>query len=153
MGQAERLALKRVFHSIRKMVLDKFDWLPHIKLEPCYVAEKDHERSARTYAHWGHRPGVICYAKDFENLPESNQRGITLHEFGHCLDDYMEEVLADCPELEGDIDNIDDDEVRADYIMVQVFDVPLSYDERDVQILLDRHPARRSARPARRAAN
>lgn len=131
MSQVARLDLKSIFWEVRQQVLARCDHLPRIKLEQCFQADQDHERERRVYAHWGHKKGIICYAKAFEKLPIANQRGILYHEFGHAIDDFLDET----DEANKKFVEIEDDEVRADFIAVEMFDVPLSYDRKGVQII------------------
>lgn len=56
-----------------------------IKVEHCGQADQEHLASRRQYAHTYHRPGVICVASKFWDLPETNQLGLLLHEVGHLL--------------------------------------------------------------------
>lgn len=51
----------------------------------CELANKEHKRSFRQYAHVFHVPGVICVAEAFEALPLGYRLGILLHECGHLL--------------------------------------------------------------------
>lgn len=49
----------------------------------CEMADKDHEREDRVYAHVFHHPWTICVCDRFEDLPDEHKAGILLHEFGH----------------------------------------------------------------------
>lgn len=55
------------------------------RVEQCGLADQEHEKSRRQYAHTFHRPGVICIASEFLRLPEVNRLGILLHELGHLM--------------------------------------------------------------------
>lgn len=49
----------------------------------CAIAERDHERSLRQYAHTLHRDGVICVCRAFWDLPVNYFFGVLAHEIGH----------------------------------------------------------------------
>jgi hypothetical protein len=49
----------------------------------CSLANKEHAKSRRQYAHTFHFPMVICVADAFEELPLGYRLGILLHECGH----------------------------------------------------------------------
>jgi len=63
-------------------------------VEWCRVAERDHTRSRRQYAHTGHVKGVICVARAYYTLPVKYRVGVLLHEFGH-LAGARDEMDAD----------------------------------------------------------
>lgn len=52
----------------------------------CPLAERDHRKSKRQYAHTCHRDGVICICVAFHDLPDTIKYGILLHELGHLID-------------------------------------------------------------------
>jgi len=126
--------VREVFLSIRKRVLDKYDYLPHTKVAYCFQADMEHDKSARQYAHWGHRKNTICLAHDIDKLPEANLRGIFLHEYGHVLDDHFEpEEGTDEEDMADKLDDIADGEDRADEIVSVLLGVDIEYDDNDVQ--------------------
>jgi len=49
----------------------------------CQVANAEHAKSRRQYAHVFHKPGQICVADAFLDLPIEIRLGILLHELGH----------------------------------------------------------------------
>lgn len=49
----------------------------------CPSAERDHRRELRSYAHVGHRRGVLCVARAFYRLPLGHRLGLIVHEVGH----------------------------------------------------------------------
>jgi hypothetical protein len=53
------------------------------RVKHCPLADDEHKKSRRQYAHTFHRKNTICTADAFEDLPEENQLGILLHELGH----------------------------------------------------------------------
>ena len=53
------------------------------KLKICSIANKEHKKSIRQYAHVGCRKDTICVAKEYYKLPGRIQLGILYHELGH----------------------------------------------------------------------
>ena len=51
----------------------------------CPLANEEHRKAQRQYAHTFHREGQICVARAFYRLPERLQLAILLHEAGHIL--------------------------------------------------------------------
>lgn len=51
----------------------------------CPIAQADHKKSKRQYAHTFHRKNTICICKQFLLLPKRNQIGILCHEVGHLI--------------------------------------------------------------------
>jgi len=50
------------------------------------MANREHRRSKRQYAHVFHYPGnVICVARAFDDLPIKIRQGLIAHEIGHLL--------------------------------------------------------------------
>jgi len=124
---------KKAFLSARRRVLEKFDYIPHIKVGYCFQADQEHDRSERQYAHWGHRKNVVCVAHAIDGLPEANKNGIFLHEFGHVLDDYFEPETEREEKVAAKLDEIEDDEDRADEIVSLLIKAKIDYDENNVQ--------------------
>jgi len=65
-----------------------------LKLRVCSVAERDHKKSRRQYAHVLHVDGTICVCRAFDDLPRSHQYAILLHELGHVASPDEEDELA-----------------------------------------------------------
>jgi hypothetical protein len=124
---------KQAFLSARRRTLEKFDYLPHIKVGYCFQADQEHAKSGRQYAHWGHRKNVVCVAHAIDELPDANKRGIFLHEFGHALDDYFEPESEKEERIAAALDDIEDDEDRADEIVSRLIGAKIDYDENNVQ--------------------
>jgi hypothetical protein len=51
----------------------------------CPLADAEHGKALRQYAHTYHYNNTICVAHAFNKLPETHQLGILLHECGHQL--------------------------------------------------------------------
>lgn len=56
-----------------------------LKIKPCSIVERDHKKSLRSYAHYGHRPNIICISKAIYGLPLNHSIALLLHEMGHAL--------------------------------------------------------------------
>lgn len=130
-------AVKQAFLNVRRRVLAKYDGLPHIKVAYCWIADRDHEKRKRQYAHWGHIKNTICVARAIDNLPDDNKRGIFLHEFGHVLDDYFDPETNAEERMADRIDSIEDDEDRADEFVARLIKAKIEYDDDDVQREVD----------------
>ena len=59
--------------------------LSFIILRDCHVAEKEHKKSFRQFAHTGHYPRVICVCEDMFKLPNNYIAGLIVHECGHII--------------------------------------------------------------------
>jgi len=64
------------------------------RIKICPLAEKDHKKDQRAYAHWGHYPKTICISQSIYRLPKQVSLALLLHELGHALCDgeYEEEA-------------------------------------------------------------
>src|SRR5271157_5521159 len=63
-------------------------------IEICPLAEKEHKKSHRQYAHTLHFDNTICISKELLELPFGYVCGLILHEFGHLnLQDIQHEEL------------------------------------------------------------
>lgn len=57
-----------------------------IRLRHCPSAEIDHKVYLRQYLHVGHKEGdVVCYAREFFDLPYTHFMALIAHEVGHLL--------------------------------------------------------------------
>ena len=69
-----------------------------IKFYSCAKAERDHKASKRQYLHTKHFKGnVVCYAKEFFELPFNHRMALLAHEVGHLLgakDEDQADTLA-----------------------------------------------------------
>lgn len=64
-----------------------------ILLKHCALADQEHAKSKRQYAHtFHHDERNICVAKAFENLTENQIWAIIAHEVGHLLVGYEKSV-------------------------------------------------------------
>jgi len=70
-----------------------------IKLRGCKIVEEKHKKNLRSYLHVGHYKGnVICYAKEFFELPFNHRMALLAHEVGHILgakDEDQADTLAE----------------------------------------------------------
>lgn len=73
------------------------------EIRHCRLADKDHARRKRQYAHTWHKDNkTICVAKVFWDLPLEHQAGLIAHEIGHLLmgPEHHEEYEADLSAME-----------------------------------------------------
>lgn len=87
-----------------------------IPIKLCELAEKDHRRSKRQYAHTYHHPRTICVCKAFWDLPKELRAGVLAHEIGHLLFDLL-----------GAPDPKDHTERAADHAIWQQFGIAIDY--------------------------
>jgi hypothetical protein len=68
----------------------------------CPIADRDHKKSLRQYAHTFHKIGFVCVSKEIWPLPELHLYGILAHEIGHLLagQDASEEDADAAVEIE-----------------------------------------------------
>lgn len=74
-----------------------------IKIKTCSLVERDHKRSKRAYAHWGHFPNTICVSRKIYSLPIQVSLALLLHELGHALvgGGYEEEANQEALKVSG----------------------------------------------------
>lgn len=77
------------------------------RLAICGLAERDHKKSKRQYAHVGHVVGVICVCEAFYELPLEYADAILLHELAHLV--YPDE----------------EDEAEVDVAAAELFEIPV----------------------------
>lgn len=101
----------------------------------CKLADRDHWKSSRVYSHIGCEDLQICISSSIELLSTENLQGIFLHELGHIIHIQLPEIIENVMDDE-EIDFIneaDDDEVIADYVVDNLFQIHIYYDENKVQ--------------------
>ena len=62
-----------------------------LNIRHCKLADDEHRRSKRQYAHVGHYKRTVCVADAFYELPREYRIGILVHEVGHLLGAIDEE--------------------------------------------------------------
>lgn len=81
MGRVECL-----FHLVRAHAALKFPWIAKVEVRFCAKADKDHLLKWRRFAHTGHEPYVVCFARLSEaDLTDEEILGISAHELGHVV--------------------------------------------------------------------
>lgn len=81
MGRVETL-----FGLARGHAALKFPWIGSIKVKLCGQADADHRKSWRQFAHTGHDPYVVCFARAAEReLTDEEILGMSAHEIGHVV--------------------------------------------------------------------
>ncbi len=56
-----------------------------LRIKPCLLVERDHKKSLRAYAHWGHKSNTICISKSIYELPLNHSIALIAHEVGHAI--------------------------------------------------------------------
>jgi hypothetical protein len=116
--------------------------------ESCSVAERDHLKVARRFAHANHREMTICCCKETAGLSEENIKGLLVHEICHIVHESIHQVFTKDTDKTFGIDitrhqNGQDDfwiddtpvdgEILADAIAERVFGVRIFYDLKKIQ--------------------
>lgn len=65
----------------------KYTHFRPFSLHHCPLAESDHAKEERVFAHTLHLPNTVCVCQDIEKLNDDFLYGIMAHEFGHILAD------------------------------------------------------------------
>ncbi len=81
MGRVETL-----FSLVRAHAALKFPWLGQIKLRFCDLADADHRKKWRQFAHTNHAVYTVCFARAAEDeLSDEEILGMSAHELGHVV--------------------------------------------------------------------
>ena len=122
--------------------MDSIDLIDTVQIRHCIECDREHKRRWRQFCHTMHKEGIICCARDIEDLEPRNIRGLMWHEFGHIL---SEEDLLNFPVFGLDVipdrtvihfvmdDSEVDAEVFADAVIERLFDRRIFYDEKKLQ--------------------
>lgn len=64
----------------------KLPWIGSVKVQFCKRADVDHKKRWRQFAHTGHEPYVVCFARAAEQeLTDEEVLGMSAHELGHVV--------------------------------------------------------------------
>ncbi len=86
MGRKSSSRVEKLFRKAQDFTLKSFPSLPPLSVKFCVLADRDHEKEWRVFAHMGHEPGVVCWAKAAEEeLFDEEILGISFHELGHVI--------------------------------------------------------------------
>ena len=108
-------------------------------MKRCVVADRDHYRDQRVYAHTGHEDMTVCVSGSIDLLSVNNIKGILAHEIGHIIHLHAPEVVN---QLEVGLSTNEEDtylgvsidqEIFADAIIYRLFDLHIFYDENKIQ--------------------
>jgi len=82
--------VSRAFLTIRKAAARKLPWLARTRLRHCAIADRDHKRKWRQFAHSNHYPMTVCFALDAEReLTDAELRGLVGHELSHVVGETL----------------------------------------------------------------
>jgi len=64
----------------------RFPWMRAVQMEFCPLADKQHRKSWRSFAHTNHSMYTVCFAKAAEKeLTDLEILGVVAHELGHIV--------------------------------------------------------------------
>jgi hypothetical protein len=80
------MKVAKIFYGLRQKAARKFRWLGKVRAAWCSAADRLHAKEWRVFAHTGHKPGVVCWARAAEReLTPAEIEGVGGHEFGHLV--------------------------------------------------------------------
>jgi hypothetical protein len=80
-GRVESLFVLARAHAALKL-----PWIGSVAVRFCKQADSEHRRSWRQFAHTGHEPYVVCFARAAEDeLTDEEVLGMSAHELGHVV--------------------------------------------------------------------
>lgn len=82
MGKRVRAAFDQVLAQAAAV----FPWLTKARVQFCEIADRDHKKKWRQFAHSNHKKLMVCFAKAAEReLTDTELRGMIAHELGHLV--------------------------------------------------------------------
>ena len=140
------LKIRRIFDDLIDFLIERYrgdkediEVLIDTIVKRCVIADREHYKSRRSYAHTNHEPMTVCVSGSIDLLPINNIKGILVHEIGHIIHLNFPELVNDL-EVGLSTDEEDtylgvsvDQEVFADAIIYRLYDLHIFYDENKVQ--------------------
>lgn len=78
--------LEILFGLVRDHAAARFPWLSQVKTGFCPLADRDHAKKWRQFAHTKHRVYTVCFARAAEmSLTDEEILGMSAHELGHLV--------------------------------------------------------------------
>jgi len=103
--------------------------LPSRRIQICKLADTDHKKTWRVFAHTLHEEGTICFAAAAEEeLTQEELAGIMAHEFGHLIAAHLK-WPGHNPSTPKWIQD------KADQAVREILKLPLKYNNRKIQEL------------------
>lgn len=136
--------INNIFEQLKGHLIDKYngpreiiEQIIDIDFERCRLADSDHYKHNRIYAHVGCEDLRICVTSSIELLDRENLQGIFVHEIGHLIHLNLTDILDHCESLSDEdvelLNNLDDEELIADQIVLTLFGIYIHYDSKKVQ--------------------
>ena len=116
-------------------VKENAECLIDIGFKRCRIADRDHYKEYRVFMHTGCEPNTICVTSSIDMLDTDCLVGLFCHEIGHVICFQFPEMISEClSEKEQDLlEELDDDELRADHVMLLIFEIRIFYNARKIQ--------------------
>lgn len=134
--------VEKILEKLKQKMIDAYprpdhlaEMLIDIRVRRCRLADRDHYKERRVYAHAGCEDMLICVSSSIELLDDENVRGIFAHEIGHIVAIQMPELIEEvCDDKEiVYMEDMDDDELVADYVTERLFGIRVFYSDNKVQ--------------------
>lgn len=75
-----------LFGLVRAHAAQRFPWLGKVEVRFCVSADREHRKRWRQFAHTGHDPYTVCFARAAEReLTDEEILGMSAHELGHVV--------------------------------------------------------------------
>lgn len=140
------MKIKRIFDDLVDFLIERYrgdrediEGLVDTIIKRCVVADREHYKNSRVYAHTNHEEMTVCVSGSIDLLSINNIKGILVHEIGHIIHLNFPD-LVNKMEVGLSTDEEDtylgvsvDQEIFADAIIYRLFDIHIFYDERKVQ--------------------
>jgi len=82
--------VERLFARARAHAARALPWLARARMRYCRVADQDHARKWRLFAHSNERPYTACWARAADTeLTDKEILGIAFHELGHIVGETL----------------------------------------------------------------
>jgi hypothetical protein len=124
--------LSRILSQVLEVARERSPWIPSVRIRHCPLADRDHRKKWRQFAHSLHVPGFICFAREAAHeMTEREIFGMTAHELGHIvamklkLPEHMKPARG-----QGTPKRVQDE---ADTVAELLFGIPIRYNRRTLQ--------------------
>lgn len=152
--------VEKINEKVKKLLMEYYKGAPEdaevlidIQVKRCKVADHDHYKDPRCYAHTMHEPNIICVSSSMELLDDENIYGILAHEYGHIIHSQFPELISGAENYPGEFEiEVDEDlefqyvggrevdhEIFADFLIEKLFGLRIWYDQKKVQWMIDEH--------------
>jgi len=78
--------VESLFALVRAHAALRFPWLSRVRIRFCPLADAEHRKRWRQFAHTGHESHVVCFARAAQReLTDEEVLGMSAHELGHVV--------------------------------------------------------------------